>query len=254
MRDSWWQNSITVCAMLSCLMVANAQEYPRCKFRVVESYPHDESMFTQGLYWENDKLFESSGGYGKSLLRRYHWPTMKVEKEISIPDKVFAEGITVKDDKIYQLAWKSGEITIYDAKDLSFKEKVFFGEPAWGITHLEKAFIRSDGRQCLTYFKLDPYTKGREVCVRSGKLQMNAIAYQAGVIYANDFPNDTVVRINEKTAEVLDMLDLSSLKSGSNALVANGVAAYKDNQILVTGKQWDKLYVLDISKCQPASQ
>lgn len=233
-------------------MMAHGQDGPFCAYQVIESHPHDEAMFTQGLYWQDGLLYESSGGYGRSKLVVYRWPKTYVIAESRLPNKLFAEGVTVHDGRVYQLTWKTGELRVYDAKSLKYlKTKQFKGQ-GWGLTHTESDLIRSDGRRCLSWHDFRTFEKKKRQCVDQD-LRLNALAYQDGVLFANDFPSDKLVRIDMATGKVLDTLNLAPLKSGSKALMANGVAVIGPRQIIVTGKQWDKLYVLDVSGCKASS-
>jgi len=233
---------------IACLALVSQADTPQCKYRVVASYQHDPSIFTQGLYWQQGRLLESSGGYGASRLVENQWPEMIETRSTKLPDKLFAEDITVVDGKIYQLTWKTGMVRVYKDSDLSLLDTINYGGVGWGLTHTQDYFIRSDGFYCLFYHDLKTFKLIKEQCIDQ-KRQLNAMAYMDGVIYSSDFPKDELVRIDERTGKVLDVLDLAELKSGKQALMVNGVAAYKGEQIIVTGKQWDKIYVLDVSQC-----
>lgn len=233
-------------------VLAHGQEGHFCAYQVIATHSHDESMFTQGLYWQDGRLYESSGGYGESQLVAYHWPTAQVIAESRLPDHLFAEGITVDGGFVYQLTWKSGELRMYDARSLKHLVTRKFKGQGWGLTHTGKYLIRSDGHRCLTYHDFRSFEQKKRQCVNQD-LRLNALAYQDGVLFANDYPSDMLVRIDMATGKVLDALNLAPLKSGSKALMANGVAVIGSRQIIVTGKQWDKLYVLDVSGCKASS-
>ena len=223
-------------------------ETSKCDYKVVAEHQHDPTIFTQGLFWLPGSLIESSGGYGGSRLVESQWPEMVQTNVARMPDSVFAEDITVVGDKIYQLTWKSGQVRVYQLNDFKLINTITYGGVGWGLTNNQDYFIRSDGRSCLFYHDKETFKEVKKQCINQMR-QINAMAYMKGVIYGSDFPKDELVRIDESTGKVLDVLDLADLKSGKKALMVNGVAAYKDDQIIVTGKLWDKVYVLDVSGC-----
>lgn len=245
------QRSLVVACCLATLI--SWAKTPQCQYRVVGSYQHNPKLFTQGLYWQPGRLLESSGGYGGSKLVDNQWPEMIETRAARLPDDLYGEDITIVDGKVYQLTWKTGQVRIYKDSNFELLNTIDYGGVGWGLTHTKEFFIRSDGFYCLFYHDKETFRQIKERCIDQ-KRQLNAIAYMDGVIYANHFPTDEMVRIDESSGKVLDMLDLSKLSSGKDAVMANGVAAYKDGQIIVTGKQWDKIYVLDVSQCLQPSQ
>ncbi len=135
-------------------------------YSIVQEFPHDPKAFTQGLAWDNGNTYEATGLYGQSSLRRVDLHTGKVELKHEYDQQLFAEGITIYEDKIYQLTWKNNRIFQYDKHDFSLIRSRKFPYQGWGITHDNEQLIVSDGTATL-YF-LDPKTlsEKRKVIVR----------------------------------------------------------------------------------------
>lgn len=231
-------------------LVGCAAEQDICQFQVIETLPHDAKNFTQGLHLHQGKLYESIGGYGQSKLIEYDWPSLRQRQVIELPKQLFAEGIAVVNDRLFQLTWKTGEVIVYRTHDLSVEKTYFYGGQGWGLALYGNRLIRSNGSHCLLYHHPSNFRFTRKVCLPKKHYRLNALAVQDGVIYANNYPTDQILRIDLKTHRILDSLDVSSLRSGYYAGVSNGIAAMSSGEILVTGKNWNKMYRIDVSACQ----
>ena len=163
------------------------------------------------------------------------WPDGTLIRDRKLKGHQFAEGITVNDGVIYQLTWKEGELIVYRASDLSFLHTIAYRGQGWGLTHSKDYLIRSDGSHCLYYHSFGSFSLVKKRCISDRAIKMNAMAYQNGVIYANDFLSNHLIRIRELDFRVLDILDLGMLRSGRSPGVANGVTIYKPDQIIVPG-------------------
>ena len=180
----------------------------------------------------------------------YRWPNLSIGKQIQLPDTVFAEGITVFNNRVFQLTWKTGEVIVYHGNDFAIERNYFYAGEGWGLTVVDHRLVRSDGSHCLFFHHPSNFRFTRKRCLNNQQYRLNALATQGGVIYANDYPSDRILRIDQETFEVLDMLDVSALRSGFYAGVTNGIAAMSTGEILVTGKNWNKMYQLDVSGCR----
>jgi len=229
-------------------------DVPVYTYRVVKVYPHDGKAFTQGLVFENSFLYEGTGLWGRSTLRKVELETGSVLKLHSLPDQFFGEGITIYDNKIIQLTWDSNVGFIYDKDGFELLREFHYPTEGWGITHDGKRLIMSDGTSKL-YF-LDPQTLKEigqiEVRDKDGPVvRLNELEYIKGEVYANVWRTDRIVRIDPKTGRVVGWINLEGLLSTGEPSgpdgVLNGIAydSGKD-RLFVTGKLWPKLFEIEL--------
>ena len=220
-------------------------------YNVVNVYLHDESAFTQGLVFEDGFLYEGTGLYGQSSLRRVKLETGNVTQLYSLPDNLFGEGITIFEDKIIQLTWKSGKGFVYDRSSFDLLQEFEYPTQGWGITHNGSALIMSDGTATL-YF-LDPetfQTIGQvEVYDEEPVEELNELEYINGRVYANIWKKDQIAIINPETGKVTGWIDLSGINDSEKTTenVLNGIA-YDQNgdRLFVTGKMWSQLFEIEL--------
>ncbi len=221
-------------------------------YNVVNVYPHDEAAFTQGLVFEDDVLYEGTGLYRQSTLRRVELETGNVTQLYSLPDRFFGEGITIFEDKIIQLTWRSGKGFVYDMDSFDLLQEFEYQTEGWGITHNGSALIMSDGTATL-YF-LDPetfQTIGQvEVHDEEPVVFLNELEYIQGKIYANIWKEEKIVIINPQTGQVSGWIDLEGIRDLVNqgtSDVLNGIAYEpKGDRLFVTGKRWSKLFEIEL--------
>jgi len=222
---------------------------------IVNSYPHDTGAFTQGLIFHNGKIYEGTGLYRKSTLRKVNLNTGKVEQIHKLPDHYFGEGITLLNGKIYQLTWKSKTGIIYDAD--SFKELGTFkySFDGWGITNNGKELIISNGTPNIYFYDPNTFKQTRIIKVtdRGEKVSLiNELEYINGKIYANIWRSNKIISIDPMNGKVLKWYDLSILHKhfdGNTRIdVLNGIA-YDEytGKIFVTGKLWPKLFEIKLN-------
>ncbi len=218
-------------------------------YAVINAYPHDPAAFTQGLVYADGVLYESTGLYGRSSLRRVALETGEVLQRRDLPPEYFGEGLALFDGRLIQLTWQNNTGFVYDAR--SFEQLHVWEYPAegWGLTHDGTHLIMSDGSAVLRF--LDPYTFAvqREVLVTDGGrpvVRLNELEYVNGEVFANVWQTDWVVRIDPHTGRVLGWVDLSGLLTADErqgADVLNGIAYDAGhNRLFVTGKLWPKLF------------
>jgi glutamine cyclotransferase len=221
-------------------------------YNIINVYPHDESAFTQGLVFENSFLYEGTGRYGQSTLRRVELETGNITKLHSLPDHFFGEGITIFEDKIIQLTWKAGKGFVYERNSFELLQEFNYSTEGWGITHNGSALIMSDGTATL-YF-LDPETfqtiSQVEVYDEEPVSLLNELEYINGRIYANIWTEDKIAIINPQTGQVTAWIDLTGITDSENQNtnnVLNGIA-YDQNEdrLFVTGKMWSKLFEIEL--------
>lgn len=235
---------------------------PTIQYSVVNKYPHDTSYFTEGLEFYKGQLLESSGGNADespypSEMGIANLQTGVVTSKAKLDKtKYFGEGITVFNNKLYQLTWVSGVGFIYDAN--TFQKLGEFKIPAkegWGLTHDSANIIMSDGTSNLYY--LEPETLKQlnilRVTDNNGPIpNINELEYINGYIYANQWETPYILKIDPSTGIVVGRLDLDNLQKEATATrpgadVLNGIAYDSaTGKMLVTGKRWPFIYEIKI--------
>ncbi|MFW6308826.1 MAG: glutaminyl-peptide cyclotransferase [bacterium] len=228
-------------------------EITHYSYEIINTYPHDEEAFTQGLEYENGYLFEGTGLRGESSLRRIELKTGEIKQIHKLDDKYFGEGITIFADKIYQLTWQSKTGFIYD---LDFKQLAEFDYPGegWGLTNNNKYLIMSDGTSKLYFLDPESQTKEKEITVTLDNEPVNNInelEYIKGKIFANIWQEDHLIIIEPRTGKVTGIVDLADIINpenyNHNLNVLNGIAYDEENdRLFVTGKLWPLIFEIDI--------
>ena len=236
--------------------VLSSQKPKELKYSIVKTYPHDIESYTEGLLVDNGILYESAGEYKKSTLRKYAFPSMKLISKIAIADSFFAEGLALYKNKLYQLTYQEQVCFVYSASDLSLQKRMNYSMiEGWGLVFDGKEFICSDGSSTL-YF-LDPETlrETHRIDVYDDKkaiVQLNELEYINGKIFCNIYQTDNIAVIDPATGQVLAMMDMKGLLKASDRHpkidVLNGIAGLPNGNILVTGKNWPKLYEIKLSR------
>lgn len=235
---------------------SSAAEIPVYTYEVVNAYPHDPKAFTQGLFFYDKNLYESTGHHGTSTLRRIELKTGKVKKKIEVPQEYFAEGITIFEDKIFQLTWQSHKCFVYDAKDFDLLSELHNTGEGWGLTNDGKHLILSDGTNQLRFLEPNTFLTVRTINVLSNGYplaQLNELEYIKGEIYANVWKSDRIARIDPATGRVIGWIDLTGLRPADVAdetdNVLNGIAYdEKEDRLFVTGKRWTKLFEIRLKQ------
>jgi glutamine cyclotransferase len=246
------------------LLAAKAPE--ELSFKVEKVFPHDTTLYTEGLIYENNGFYESGGGYGiptegmpidgPSKLVRTDLATGKILQKQGVDAKVFAEGIVIVGDKIMQLTWKEKIGYVYDKKTFkllsTFTNNV--GVEGWGMTFDGNKIYMDDSSNRIWFLNKDTYQQTGYIDVYDDKgpiNEINELEYIDGKIYANVYNTDNILVIDPKTGAVLQKIDLSDLYLNRNehANVLNGIAYDKaTGRIFVTGKKWNKLFQVKFSK------
>lgn len=241
--------------ILLAVLLHSLAAVEKLQYKVVASYPHDPKAWTQGLYYEGGTLYESTGIYEESTLRRVDLKTGRVLQKHSLSDHYFAEGMTLFKGKLYQLTWLSKKGFIYDPE--SFEQISTFEYPGegWGLTHDSEHLIMSDGSAKL-YF-MDPGTMKtvRSITVRFGERvvpELNELEYVNGYIYANIWYQNIIIKIDPADGAVVGYLELSTLWPGrpkNRDAVLNGIAYSKEEGVFyLTGKFWSKLFEIKLAE------
>lgn len=231
-------------------------DIPVYSYEIVASYPHDTKAYTQGLVFLDGLLYESTGQYDQSSLRKVELKKGKVKKKIGVPGQYFAEGMTILNGKIYQLTWQQSKGFIYDLKGFKLEREFAYEGEGWGLTNDGQSLILSDGTNRLRF--IDPATfrvvKTINVLNDNQPLtEINELEYIHGEIYANIWKTDKIARIDPQTGRILAWIDLTGLRpsetlvNGENVL--NGIAYDEEHdRLYVTGKRWPTLFEIRLKK------
>ncbi|AJA07677.1 glutamine cyclotransferase [Sphingopyxis fribergensis] len=230
----------------------------RCGYRIVQTFPHDATSFTQGLFWDDGHLYEATGQYGQSRIARLDLQTGKALAETKLPADQFGEGITRWGNQIIGVTWQGGIGNRWSIKDLKRVGTFKYEGEGWGLTMVGDSLVLSDGTPELRF--LDPATmkEQKRVTVRFGErpiAMINELETINGQIWANVWMTDFILRIDPVTGKVVSLVDLSTLKadagvSGTDS-VLNGIAwDAKKKRLFVTGKNWPKLYEIALADCR----
>lgn len=227
-------------------------------YEIINEYPHDQTAYTQGLEFHGDTLYESTGRKGHSSLRKVDYKTGKVLQQINLDNTYFGEGITILNDKIYQLTWQSGIGFIYDLN--LFKRIGSFkydqSKEGWGLCNDGNIIFKSDGTEKIWF--LDPETmaeRGYFETVTNTSIfnKANELEYVDGKIYANVYQKESMMIIDAKSGAIEGVVNFGGLKEKvaqhKDLDVLNGVAYHPERKtFFVTGKNWNKLFEVRIHK------
>ena len=222
--------------------------------RVLERFPHDPGAFTQGLVYDAGQLYESTGKYGESTLRRVDLASGRVEQLRELPDRLFGEGIVVRDERIVQLTWRAGVGLIYQRDSFKPIARFSYRGEGWGLTADDQAWIISDGSHQLRFVDPNDQRELRRVSVHDGSLlirHLNELEYIDGEVWANVWYQDYIVRIDPADGRVVGYLDLSDLwpdgqQPRADGAVLNGIAwDAAGRRLFVTGKYWPTLFQIE---------
>jgi len=225
-------------------------------YKVLETYPHAINAYTQGLEFVGDVLYESTGQYGESSLRKTDYKTGRVEKNIPLDGQYFAEGLTIVKDKLYQLTWRENMGFIYNLETLEKTGTFAYNKSkqGWGLCNDGNSLYKSDGTSKI--WKLNSETLAEEgyieMYTNTSKIDnVNELEWINGAIYANIYTKPAIAIIDPSNGAVKGVINLKGLKkkvTQHNKLdVLNGIASKGEpNIIYVTGKNWDKLFKIEI--------
>ncbi len=221
--------------------------------RVVAVYPHDRTAFTQGLVYADGVLYESTGLYGQSSLRRVALESGAVEQAVGVAPEFFAEGLALVGDRLFQLTWQSHVGFIYERDSLARVGEFSYAGEGWGLTTDGARLIMSDGTATLRF--LDPQTLSQigQVEVRASGVpvaRLNELEWVEGEVWANIWQTDFIARIDPASGAVLAWVDLSGLLSAEKRAqtdVLNGIAYdAAGRRLFVTGKLWPYLFEIEV--------
>ena len=219
-------------------------------YEVIKVYPHDPAAFTQGLIYLDGYLYESTGLYGSSSLRKVDLETGEVLMQIDLPSQYFAEGLTDWQDTLVQLTWREGAGFVYSLTDFSLLTQFEYATEGWGLTRDENQLILSDGTDQLFFLDPETFTYTNSVTVTwegAGVQRLNELEMIGGEVFANIWQTDDIIRIDPVSGDVTGWIDLSGILPESERTdttgVLNGIAYDPHHdRLFVTGKNWPHLY------------
>ena len=225
-------------------------------YKVMSQLRFDRANFTQGLEIYDGRLYVSSGLYGQSMIRVYDFPSMEEMQSVPIDPRIFAEGLTVIDNRLVVLSWRERVMLVYSLPDLSLVGKSALPGQGWGATHSGPTLWFSDGSHYLysanmsndgTLNRLPVMLEGRPLH------NLNELEWVDGEIWANVWQTDEIARIDPDTGRVVGLIDLSGLLPEEDRLrdtdVLNGIAIDPvTRNIWVTGKRWPWLFEITLEK------
>lgn len=232
----------------------DCRDLPIQTVKIVGNHPHDPEGFTQGLVYHGGFLYESTGLYGRSSLRKVDIETGRVVQSVRLPATVFGEGLTRWKDRLIQLTWRSRTGFVYELDSFRLLREFHYPTEGWGLTEDGKSLIMTDGTESLIF--LDPVTfqeTGR-VAVHCGGVpvrQLNELEWAHGEVLANVLGSDWVARISPMTGAVLGWIDLTGLRRELGPVrspeVLNGIAYDPEkDRLFVTGKNWPRLFEIRV--------
>jgi glutamine cyclotransferase len=226
---------------------------PIYSYNIINTYPHDVSAFTEGLVYESGYLYESTGKHNETTLRKVDLQTGEILKLYKLDGSYFGEGITLYNNKIFQLTWKSNVGFIYDKDSFKLINKFYYNTEGWGITHNDEHLIMSDGTDEISFLNPQNFKKVYSIKVHDEFKHitgLNELEFIKGEIYANVWRSNKIARICPHSGEITGWIQLKGLlspKEYKNAGTLNGITYDKQgNRIFVTGKMWPKLFEIKL--------
>lgn len=244
----------------ACLVstVANAA-IPVYGFVVKRTYPHDPQAFTQGLFYKDGYLYESTGLQGKSSLRKVELATGKVVQKKELASEFFGEGSAAVGQEIIGLTWTSNVGFVYDIKTFSLKRRFNYAGEGWGLASDGDRLYMSDGTPAIRVLDAKTLQEVRRIQVTAeGRpiTRLNELEVVDGQIFANVWGTDVIARIDPDSGNVVGWIDLTGLLPGAQRsdnidAVLNGIAwDGKQRRLFVTGKLWPKLFEIELVRRQ----
>jgi len=224
-------------------------------YRVISKVRFDRENFTQGLEIHQGRLYVSSGLYGRSMVRVYDFPSLELMQSVPVDPRIFAEGLTIIDDRLVLLSWRERVMLVYQLPDMTLIGQSALPGQGWGATHTGSVLWFSDGSDRLFSADLAGGGKLASVAVTlNGQplRNLNELEWVDGEIWANVWQTDQIARIDPASGKVVGLIDLTGLLLEEDRLrdtdVLNGIAIDpQSGDIWVTGKRWPWLYQIELA-------
>jgi glutamine cyclotransferase len=241
--------------------VTSVSTAPVYGYRVIETFPHDTGAFTEGLVYHNGSLYESTGIYGNSSLRRVDIATGKVLQIYNMSSKYFGEGIAIVNNSVIQLTYQSQIGFVYDLGTFGVIGNFSYPDEGWGLTYNGSQLIASDGSSNLYFLNPETFQRTGEIAVHDGTtpiVNLNSLDYINGSIFANVWLTNRIAVINPVSGAVTAWIDLTGIENLTGCHcdlsndVLNGIAYDSQNhRLFVTGKDWPSLFEIQIAPPLP---
>ncbi|GAB2553725.1 glutaminyl-peptide cyclotransferase [Rhodanobacter koreensis] len=244
-------------ALLACAHTSQAADIPVYGYKVVHVYPHDTGAYTEGLFYKDGYLYESTGEAGQSTVRKVELKTGEVVQRYNVPSQYFGEGIVDWKGRLVQLTWQTQIGFVYDLASFKLQHTFTYPGEGWALTRDSRHVYMSDGSAVIRI--LDPETlatTGSIMVMADGQpvTNLNELEWVKGEIYANVWLTNRIARIDPATGHVVGWIDLSGLLDVSKLPdpgndVLNGIAYdAAHDRLFVTGKRWPKLFEIRLVK------
>jgi len=226
-------------------------------YEIVQTHPHNQDFFTEGLEFNDGFLYESTGENKTSGIYKTNHKTGKILQSVKLADRYFGEGITIFNNRIFQLTYKTKIGFVYEKENMALVDSFSFESvEGWGMTHDEQNLIMSNGTNVLTYINPATYKTVKKLQVYDDKepvLYLNELEYSEGYIFANVYTTNLIVKIDPLTGKVIAKANLDGILTMSNSEkqvdVLNGIAIDPaTKRMYVTGKFYPKLFEIKLVK------
>jgi glutamine cyclotransferase len=224
--------------------------------RIVASFPHDTSAYTQGLIFHAGALYESTGLFGRSSVRRVELETGRVEQSVGLDPALFGEGIALVGETIYQVTWQAGRAFAYDRATLERRGSFTYEGDGWGLATDGQSLILSDGSSRIRFLDPATFRERRSIFVTGARgpvTRLNELEMVDGEIWANVWQTDSIVRIDAQTGALRGVVDLAEVTRAEPRAdrdadnVPNGIAHdAAGKRLFVTGKRWSRVYEIEL--------
>ena len=220
-------------------------------YTVIKKHKHNKKNFTQGLQIHNSYLYEGTGKNASSYLKKYDLKTMKLLKSVKLDNQYFGEGITIVNDKIYQISWQKCTAFIYDLKTMTLQNTVLYQSEGWGLTYDNQNLFMSDGSDKIYIRSPESFEILQTVHVQyNGKAvkYLNELEMVNGKLFANIYTFNEIAIIDPYSGYLIAKIDFSDLvkeekKKNKKAKEFNGIAYNKaTGHFFLTGKYWSTIY------------
>lgn len=249
---------VAACASTLTGNQAVSRTAPTLEVRVTGEFPHDPQAFIQGLALEGDTLFEGTGQYGRSTLRKIDLSTGQIIAQQDLHPSYFGEGVTIFGDRIYQLTWKERVCIVYDKATLKPLGVFNYSDQGWGLAADDRFLYMSDGSNRIRVLDPTTFKPVRKLRVRDGRRNinnLNELEFVDGHLLANVWYEDQIAKIDPQSGRVVAWIDCSHVYPAATRPdrehVLNGIAHDPDSgRTFITGKNWPKMYEIEILDAQ----
>ncbi len=232
------------------------EDIPVYSYEIVNVYPHDTTAFTQGLFFKDGYLYESTGQVGQSTIRKVELETGSTVQVEKFPEGIFGEGIIDWGDRLIGLSWRRQTGFEWDINSFKMKGTFVYQGEGWGLTRNSTHILMSDGTPAIRFLDPETLNEVRRIEVKAqGRplINLNELEWVDGEIFANIWQTDFIARINPENGDVIGLINLRGLLSREDIIpgytdVLNGIAVNAEGKLFVTGKYWPKLFEIRLVK------